>query len=256
MTIYLSLRRAMLALATPLLALALIVPAHAEVKFQDITSPKGIKAWLVEDYSVPIITIRFAFDGGATQDPVGKEGLSDLITALFDEGAGDLDSEAFQIKLDAAGAEMSFGSDLDALSGSMRMLADQREEALSLLKLAIEKPRFDQNPIDRMRAQIVSGIVASARNPMTAAQKLWAVTIYGDHPYARPTEGTAATLATITADDLRAFHKANFARDTLHIGIVGAIDAETAKETLDYLFGALPEKADLKAVPDVAPAVG
>src|SRR5215217_6669838 len=104
MTFLMSLRTR-LAAAVALLVL-LAAPAYAEVQFQQITSPKGIDAWLVEDYSVPIITIRFAFDGGTTQDPIGKEGLANLITALFDEGAGDLDSEAFQIKLDAAGAEM------------------------------------------------------------------------------------------------------------------------------------------------------
>lgn len=239
-----------------LVLLCTALPAMAAVEFQQITSPKGIDAWLVEDYSVPIITIRFAFEGGATQDPAGKEGLSDLITALFDEGAGDLDSEAFQIRLDDAGAEMGFASDLDAVYGSMRLLADQRDEALGLLKLAIEAPRFDQNPIDRMRAQLVSGLRASAQNPQTAAQKMWAKAIYGEHPYARPSEGTIETLAAITAEDLHAFHRAVFARANLHVGIVGAIDAATARTVLDDLFGALPEQPTLQPVPDAPLALG
>jgi zinc protease len=225
-------------------------PAFAVVEFQEITSPGGVDAWLVEDYSVPIITIRFAFEGGATQDPPGKEGLSDLITTLFDEGAGDLDSEAFQIRLDDAGAEMAFASDLDAVYGSMRLLADQRDEALGLLKLAIEQPRFDQNPIDRMRAQLLAGLQAAARDPQTAAQRMWAEAIYGEHPYARPPQGTPETLAAVTAEDLRAFHRDLFARENLHVGIVGAISAEDASRVLDDLFGALPEKPNLKPVPD------
>lgn len=256
MSITSTLRRHLGLIAAPAFLLLAILPAQAEVEFQQITSPKGIDAWLVEDYAVPIITIRFAFEGGSTQDKPGKEGTANLITALFDEGAGDLDSEAFQIALDAAGAEMGFSADLDAVSGSMRLLADQRDEALALLKLAIEEPRFDQNPVDRMRAQILSGIAADAQNPATAAQKLWNETLYGTHPYARPVEGTPETLDTITADDLRAFHQATFARDNLHVAIVGAIDAETAAATLDLLFGDLPEQADLTAVADVLPALG
>lgn len=244
-----------LAMASALLLLAL-APARAEVQFQRITSPGGIEAWLVEDYAVPIVTIRFAFEGGTTQDPAGKEGLANLMTALFDEGAGDLDSEAFQIALDAAGAEMGFAADLDAVYGSMRMLADQRDEALDLLKLAIQEPRFDQNPVDRMRQQILSGIAVAAQNPATAAQKLWSETLFGAHPYARPSEGTPETLATITPDDLRTLHRASFARDNLHVAIVGAIDAETAAATLDLLFGGLPETADLVEVPDITPVLG
>ncbi|MGV8951997.1 MAG: M16 family metallopeptidase [Cypionkella sp.] len=236
--------------------LLLTTPAQAEVKFQEVTSDKGVTAWLVEDYSVPLITIRFAFDGGTTQDPVGKEGLANLMTYLFDEGAGDLDSDAFQIKLDDAGAEQSFSADSDTIYGTMRMLADQRDEALGLLKLAIQSPRFDQNPIDRMRAQVVSGIVAASQSPETAAQQQWSEALYGTHPYARRSEGTLETVKSLTADDLRAMHKAIFARSNLHVGVVGAIDAATLKTVLDNLFGDLPADPVLAPVPDIIPALG
>jgi zinc protease len=225
--------------------------ADAEVAIQEVKSDKGVTAWLVEDYTVPIVSIRFDFDGGSTQDPDGKEGLAELMTGLFDEGAGNLDSNAFQIKLDAAGAEMGFGADRDTIHGSMRMLADHKDEALDLLRTAIEEPRFDAAPIDRIRSQMVSGIVAGARDPETTAEVKWTEAIYGDHPYARPDEGTEKSLATITADDLRAYHKKVFARENLHVAVVGAIDAETVKRELDKLFGGLPEKPVLRPVAKV-----
>jgi zinc protease len=225
--------------------------ARAEVKIQEVVSQKGVKAWLVEDYSVPIIAIRFAFDGGSSQDPAGKEGLANLMSGLFDEGAGGLDSEAFQVRLDDAGAEMGFSEGRDALYGSMRMLADQKDEAFELLRLAVNQPRFDQAPIDRIRSQIVSGILASQRTPEAKAQEMWRKAVYGTHPYARKSDGTAETLAAIKADDLKGFHKAILARDNLHVGVVGAIDAETLKGILDKVFGDLPERAAVKPVPDV-----
>jgi zinc protease len=231
-------------------------PGWAEVDIQEVTSEKGIKAWLVEDYTVPIITVRFSFQGGNTQDPPGKDGLSNLMSALFDEGAGDLDSDAFQTKLDDAGAEMRFGAGRDTVFGSMRMLAEKRDEALGLLKLAVNQPRFDAAPIDRIRAQIVAGIVASERDPDTVAQVRWQEALYGDHPYARQEDGTQMSLSAITADDLRAYHKAVFARDTLNVAVVGAIDAETLKKQLDELFGDLPEKSDLRPVSDVDMKLG
>lgn len=242
-----------LTLAALLILLPAVVTARAEVKIQEVKSDKGVTAWLVEDYSVPIIAMRFLFDGGSTQDPAGKEGLANLMTGLFDEGAGDLDSDAFQVKLDDAGAEMRFSEGNDGVGGSMRMLAERQDEAFDLLKLAVEQPRFDQAPIDRIRSQVVNGIVASARDPQTQAARKWSEAIYGDHPYARPDMGTEKSLATITADDLRAFHKANFARDNLHVAVVGAIDAETLKKRLDEVFGDLPEKSDLRPVDRVEP---
>ncbi|MEP9389050.1 pitrilysin family protein [Mesorhizobium sp. KR9-304] len=226
-------------------------PAQAGVAIQEVTSAKGVTAWLVEDYSVPIVTIRFSFKGGHTQDPPGKEGLSELMAALFDEGAGEFDSETFQVKLDDAGAEMRFGAGRDTIYGSMRMLAEKKDEALELLTLALGQPRFDAAPIDRIRAQMVSGIVANERDPETAARVKWAEALYGTHPYARPDEGTQKSLATISADDLRAYHKAVFARENLNVAIVGAIDAATVKQQLDRLFGDLPEKSDLRPVDKV-----
>jgi zinc protease len=228
-------------------------PAEAGVAIQEVKSEKGITAWLVEDYSVPIVSVRFAFSGGSTQDPAGKEGLANLMTGLFDEGADNLDSDAFQERLDDAGAEMRFNAGRDSLYGSMRMLADQKDEALELLRLAVEKPRFDAAPIDRIRAQIVSGIVANEKDPQTAAQFAWAQALYGEHPYSRRDEGTWETLAAITADDLHAFHKRLFARRNLTIGVVGAIDAETLKRDLDKVFGDLPAEPALQKVETVEP---
>ena len=166
------------------------------------------------------------------------------------------DSDTFQAKLDDAGAEMRFGAARDTIHGSMRMLAEKQDEAFELLRLAVEQPRFDAAPIDRIRAQMVSGIVANARDPETAARVKWAEALYGSHPYARPDEGTEKSLATITADDLRAYHKAAFARDNLRVAIVGAIDAETAKRELDRLFGDLPEKSGLQPVEKVELKLG
>lgn len=249
--------RAMAGLATALLILvAAALPASAEMKIQQVVSDKGIKAWLVEDYSVPIITLQMAFKGGSTQDPAGKEGMANLITGLLDEGAGDLDSDAFQDRLDTSGAEMSFSEGTDAISGSMRMLADKKDEAFNLLHMAITSPRFDQAPVDRIREQIIAGIQSDERDPRTIAGIEWNKGVYGDHPYGRRGEGTPATLRTITPDDLKAFHKREFARDNLYVGVVGAIDAETLKTELDKLFGDLPAKADQKDVGPATPKFG
>lgn len=240
-------------LALVFLTFPTLGPSHASTDIQEVRSEGGITAWLVEDYTVPIVALRFMFEGGSTQDPDGKEGLANLMTGLFDEGAGELDSEAFQLALDDAAAELSFSAGRDAISGSMRTLAETRAEAFGLLRLALAMPRFDQAPIDRIRAQIVAGIRARSRDPETAAQIAFAEAVYGDHPYARRSEGTPETLATVTADDLRQLHSRLFARDNLIVGVVGAIDAETLKTELDRLFGDLPENADLVPVADVEP---
>ncbi len=238
------------------LVLLVAGPAMAAFKVQEVTSPKGVTAWLVEDYSVPIITLRFSFSGGSSQDPAGKEGVANLMTSLFDEGAGDLDSDAFQEKLEDTGAEMSFSADADSISGSFRMLADNRDESLAMLRLAINETRFDAAPVDRMRDQLIAGILAESKEPSTIARIAWNEKLYAGHPYGRRADGTAETLAKITSDDLKAFRQAQFARSNLHVGVVGAIDAATLAKVLDDLFGALPEKPEQADVGPVDPEFG
>lgn len=248
------------ALAIFLLAIVfLIVPpfaARAAMSIQEVKSAKGIKAWLVEDHTVPLIAISFVFDGGTTQDTPGKEGLANLMAPLFNEGAGDLDSDAFQTKLDDAGASMSFEAQHDGIYGSMAMLSLRKDAAFDLLRLALNKPRFDQKPTDRIRAQILSGIIANEREPSAIAERAWLSALYGTHPYSRPNEGTKAGLASISPADLSVFHRAAFARDGLHIAVVGDIDANALGEKLDQLFGELPQMQALAPVTDVVPKLG
>jgi zinc protease len=230
--------------------------ARAEMNIQEVKSKKGITAWLVEDHSIPLIAIRFVFDGGTAQDPAGKEGLVNLMTGLFDEGAADLDSDTFQQKLDDAGAEMGFQASRDGTYGSMRMLSEEKNEAFDLLRLAVNSPRFDQAPIDRIRSQVLSGVLANERDPNTVAQQRWLRAIYGEHPYSRSDQGSKASLTAITAQDIKAFHKADFARSGLHVAVVGDIDAGTLASKLDDVFGDLPEKQMLGTVADITPKLG
>ncbi|WP_110747491.1 M16 family metallopeptidase [Phyllobacterium leguminum] len=249
-------RRQMGSLAGALfLTLFCALPAGA-VTIQEVVSPKGVRAWLVQDNFVPLVSIRFSFKGGSTQDPVGKEGLANLMTGLFDEGAGDIPSDAYQERLDNIGAEMSFSETPDDISGSMRMLNENRNAAFDLLALAVNKPRFDQAPIDRIRQQVIANIKASERDPSTIAAQKFSEVLYGNHPYARREQGTEQSLMTITRDDLLTFHRKNFARDNLTIGVVGAISPEELAPLLDKVFAGLPEKAELTPIPDAKLALG
>ena len=231
------------------------MPARAAA-IQEVTSPGGIKAWLVEDYTIPILTVNLAFRGGAAQDPQGKAGLANLISGLLDEGAGELDSRAFQAKLEDLSINLSFDAGSDAFYGNLRTLKQNADEAFELLRLSLTEPRFDAEPVERIRGQVLAGLRQAEFNPGEIAGRLWAETLFGDHPYGRPLEGTVESVAAITADDLRAFQRRTMARDNLFVVIVGAIDKAGAGAALDRIFGALPQNAELAPVPDVEPKLG
>lgn len=234
------------------MTVALTLPATAApAKIERIISPGGLEAWLVSDDTLPVVSIEFAFRGGGNQDPADKPGVARLISGLLDEGAGDLDAQAFQTRLHDSGAEMSFEAGADAFYGRMRTLSAKQDEAFELLRMAVTEPRFDEDAIERIRAQILSDLIGDSTEPHSIAQRAFFETAYPGHPYGRLTKGTPQSVAAITRDDIAEFAKKNFARDNLVIVAVGAIDATVLGTALDRIFGGLPEMAQLEPVTPV-----
>jgi zinc protease len=222
----------------------------------EVTSPGGIKAWLVEEHSVPLVAIRFAFEGGTAQDPDGKPGVANFLTAMLDEGAGDLKSEQFQERMEELAMRMSFSEGRDTFYGSFQTLSEYRDQSIELLRLAVTQPRFDEVALERIRKQLLAGLAFAAKNPNRVAGRLWAETAFPGHPYGRPSNGTPESIVAITADDLRAYTKNVFARENLHVAVVGDITAAELGKVLDRVFGDLPQNAMLKAVPEAEMAAG
>jgi zinc protease len=246
-----------LALWSLVAALLVAVPVDASARsgidIQSVTSPGGITAWLVEDDTIPLIAMNFSFAGGAAVDPDDKAGLANFLSSMLDEGAGDLDSEAFQRRIAELSIRMSFQAQRDHFEGSLQTLSQTRDEAFGLLKLALTEPRFDAEPLERMRRQLLLGILQDNEDPGEIANKAWMRTMFADHPYGRPVSGSADTVGAIQADDLEELRRRLFTRDRLLIAVVGDIDAETLKRLLDDTFGALASTSGIPEVPDATP---
>lgn len=223
------------------------------VQIEQVVSPAGITAWLVNDPSIPVISLRLAFRGGASLDPVGKEGLAMMASTLIDEGAGDLDSQTFQRTLQDQSISLQFDAGRDAFAASLRTLSKNRDKAFDMLRLALNSPRFDAEPVSRLRSQLLSGLRRDQEDPDTIAGLALSEMLFPDHPYGRPVDGTPDTINAITADDLRGFVARRLARDNLYVGVVGDISAKELGQRLDEIFAALPKNATPFAVDDVAP---
>ncbi|MBR1213866.1 insulinase family protein [Bradyrhizobium sp. JYMT SZCCT0180] len=239
-----------------LAALLLLTPApsHAAAKIQRLVSPGGIEAWFVQDATVPLIAMEYAFRGGSSQDPVDKPGTGNLVAGLLDEGAADLDSKTFHERLDRRAIELSFSSTRDYFRGSLRMLKDNKDEAFNLLQLALTSARFDAADVERIRAQVISSLRRETTNPSSLASRKFLEVAFGDHPYGRPSNGTLDSVPKIDVSDMKAYAGRIIAKDTLRISVVGDVDADTLGKLLDKTFGGLPAKAGLTPVAEIQAA--
>ena len=229
-------------------------PSHAAAKIQHLVSPGGIEAWFVQDATVPLIAMEYAFGGGATQDPADKPGVGNMVADLIDEGSGDLDSQTFHERLDRRAIDLSFSSTRDHFRGSLRMLKDNKDEAFDLLRMSLTSPHFDSVDVERIRTQIISGLKRDTSNPGALASRKFLEIAFGDHPYGRQASGTLESVPKITVADLKDYVRRVLAKDTLRIAVVGDIDAASLGKLLDQTFGGLPAKASLTPVPDIEAA--
>jgi zinc protease len=229
-------------------------PSHAAAKIQHLVSPGGIEAWFVQDATVPLIAMEYAFGGGATQDPADKPGVGNMVADLIDEGSGDLDSQTFHERLDRRAIDLSFSSTRDHFRGSLRMLKDNKDEAFDLLRMSLTSPHFDSADVERIRTQIISGLKRDTSNPGALASRKFLEIAFGDHPYGRQASGTLESVPKITVADLKDYVRRVLAKDTLRIAVVGDIDAVSLGKLLDQTFGGLPAKASLTPVPDIEAA--
>ena len=122
---------------------ALPLASAGAVDIKEISTPLGIKAWLVEDRSVPIVTMSFSFNGGMASEPEGQRGVTSLMATLLTDGAGTLGAQDFKRRQEDSEVSMGFGASLDRVSGSLRVLSANRAEGFEMLRLAMTAPRFD-----------------------------------------------------------------------------------------------------------------
>ncbi len=228
----------------------------AAVPVEEVTSPSGITAYLLPEPTVPLIAVSFALKGGAQYETAEQAGLARMTAALLDEGAAERDSLAFRSELEDNAIRLSFDADRDALTGDLRTLSANRELAFDLLRDALAAPRFDAEPIERIRAQLVASLKRRQNDPSTIARRVFFATAFPEHSYGHSAEGDIDTVAALGRDDLLAYWSAQAARDKLHIGVAGDITAEELAPALDRMFGALPEATPAPAVPAVTPANG
>jgi zinc protease len=224
-------------------------PAQA-ITIDQVVSPGGIEAWLVQDHTLPVVTLELSFAGGAAVEPNEKIGLATMTTSLLDEGAGPLDSQAYQGALEDLASSVGFSASQDYVSGSLHTVKKNADAAFELLRLAMAEPRFDDEAVARIRGDLIADVQRRAESPNAIVSRVWWRNAFPDHPYGRPTGGTEATLAAITVDDLRRFVRERFGRDNLKIAIVGDISPDELKPLLDKTFGALPAQAAPVTVPE------
>jgi zinc protease len=218
------------------------------------TLPNGLQVVAVLHHEQPVVSMRMLVRAGSALDPKGKPGLSTVAAALLTQGTTTKSARQMNDEMDFIGGEMNAGAGPDLTFINTVVMKDSFETGLQMLSDMARHPAFAQEEIARQRQQMVSGLQVSLDDPEFVGNAVFDRLVYGVHPYGLPDSGTPETLATITRDDLVAFHRRNFVANNAILAIVGDVTADEAFDGVARVFGDW-ERRDV-SMPAVTPVPG
>ncbi|HEU4394245.1 MAG TPA: pitrilysin family protein [Planctomycetota bacterium] len=210
--------------------------------------PNGLTLILQKHGALPVVAFDLYIPAGQTVE--SKPGLAWLVGDLLDEGAGGKSSEQIAETLDFLGATLGTG----AAGARARCLSKDADTVLDLLADVVLRPEFADTEIDKCRQSQLSEIAAEEDNPQIVGRKAFLETLYGSHPYGRLPRGDAASVATITRDEIVEHHRRWLAPDGAILAAAGDFDPEAMAAALEKRFGGWKASGAARPVmPELAP---
>ncbi|MBF0156208.1 MAG: insulinase family protein [Magnetococcales bacterium] len=226
------------------------LPPRPGTAVQTFTTPRGMVVYLFESHSNPMVEVRILAGGGSAQDPVGKEGLASLAAWMFNEGGGDLDAAAFHDRLDRFGIVLSAEAGRDTTEVTLTSLTQHLDVAWASLADALIRPRHDGANLERGRAELIASWANGRSDPDVVAGEALDRSLYGKHPYARPTGGTEDSLKGIGLTDVAGFHQELYRGRNMVMAVAGDVTPARLQELLSrHLSGLSDEPTALRPVP-------
>lgn len=230
-----------------------------------VTLANGIKVSLARRTAVPKVLVSLNFDAGTSADRLDTPGTQAAMLALLDEGTATRDATAIAEAQERLGATISAQTGLDSSAVVLDALTANLAPSLALMADVVRNPRFAPEDVERVKGQRLAALAQAEASPQARAMRVMAPALFGPaHPYGLPADGlgTAASIAALSPEALRAAHARWLRPDLARITVVGDVTMDQLKPLLEQAFGAwvppagaAPVKPLDAAVPPAPPRV-
>jgi zinc protease len=247
----------------PGLFLLLILQSFLSFSFQDeaigaelkpirVVTPNGMTLLIVEQHSLPIVSVEVLVRSGSLYDPSGKAGLANLTAGLLDEGTARRSAVEITDAVAVIGAGLSVRASYDYVTTGLRVLKKDVETGFDLLSDILIHPVFDASEFKRVRNIILGEIQAEKDQPHAIARQAFRQITFGRHPYYHPVKGFEESLSEIQRADLASFHHQYYRPNNAIVSIVGDVTPQEAEALVHKYFGKW-EKMTV-ALPEIEPS--
>lgn len=219
----------------------LIAPAparSADIKPVRFVAPNGLTVLVLEQHALPILQIHALIRTGSAHDPPEKPGVANLVASLLDEGTATRSAKQIANQIDFVGGTLATRAAEDFTTASARVLKKDTDLGFALLADILLGPSFPKPELERVRSQILGGILSEKDDPGTVAGKEFSQLVFAGHPYRWPVNGTEASMPNIARADVQKFYAREYLPNQTILTIVGDITVEHARAQVAKHFDA------------------
>ena len=212
----------------------------------------GITVLARSNFNSPSVAVAGYYDAGALFDPDEKLGLAEYTAASLMRGTMNHTFDEIYNALESVGASLGFNTGVHKSGFHGRALVEDLPLLLKLLSEALTTPTFPKAEMEKLRAQLLTGLAIRAEDTGDMASMVFDKILFKDHPYSRPEDGYTETIQNIKRRDLVKFHREHYGPRGLVIAIVGAVEPEGAAKLVKRTLGRWQVKAQQEA-PELPP---
>jgi len=224
----------------------------AEKAVFEMTLKSGVRVVVREDHALPVIHVSLASLGGTRWEPAELAGAGNLLAEMLDRGTAKRDKLKIAEEAEGMGASLSTFSGRNSFGVNIKGVKDDLPKLLVLAGECMLQPNFNEQEVQKLKADTLQQIAQQDESLHVLNSKILRPLLYGQHPYARQTLGTAETVKKVMVDDLKKLHQAWVQPENLAISFVGDITAPEALKLVGQQLGSLkPGSFKAPAVPPV-----
>ena len=214
--------------------------------------PNGITIITRSNFNSPSVVVTGYFDAGAIFDTDEKLGLADFVTSALMRGTKKRSFDKIYHELESVGASLGFNTGVHKSGFNGRSLVEDLPLLLDLLSEALTQPAFPKTEVEKLRAQILTGLAIRAEDTADMASMTFDAILFKGHPYSRPEDGHPETIKRVTRDDLVKFHREHYGPRGMVVTVVGAVRPEEAVRQVKRALGGWQVKGQ-KEAPELPP---
>jgi zinc protease len=202
----------------------------------------GLKVLLVENHSLPTVSMTGSVLAGARYDPESKAGLAIMVSRLLDEGTENRTSLEIADAIESVGGAIETDGSFERIIATAGVLNKDVDLGLELLSDLLIRPAFPQDYVEKERERTLSEIVSAQDRPQVVAGWAFNELVYQDHPLHRPSHGYPHTVEGLTREDLLDFHSRFFVPNNVILSIVGDFKVPELLPKIKKAFGGWQQK--------------